>query len=254
MLTNYHTHTKRCRHANGEDREYIENAIKAGIKILGFSDHAPYLFDETWYYSHYRMYVDQIEEYTSSINALKREYQSDIQIHLGFELEYYKTTHQKEIEFLRKYNPEYLVLGQHFVGGETTGCYVSCQSDDSVLTQYVSECIEALKTGHFTYIAHPDIIGYDYSDEAIDKEYTRLLTFAKENGYPIEINCLGIQNRRWYPRRKIFELASTIGNEVIVGIDAHSPNVISKQSFETAHAFVDGLNLNVISKLNLKKP
>ena len=167
MLTNYHTHTKRCRHANGEDREYIENAIKAGIKILGFSDHAPYLFDETWYYSHYRMYIDQIEEYTSSINALKREYQSDIQIYLGFELEYYKTTHQKEIEFLRKYNPEYLVLGQHFVGGETTGCYVSCQSDDSVLTQYVSECIEALKTGHFTYIAHPDIIGYDYSDEAI---------------------------------------------------------------------------------------
>ena len=35
----YHTHTSRCGHANGEDEEYVVNAIKAGIKRLGFSDH-----------------------------------------------------------------------------------------------------------------------------------------------------------------------------------------------------------------------
>ena len=28
MYANYHTHTKRCRHAAGEDREYVEAAIK----------------------------------------------------------------------------------------------------------------------------------------------------------------------------------------------------------------------------------
>lgn len=254
MLANYHTHTKRCRHAHGEDREYIENAIKAGIEILGFSDHAPYLFDETWYYSHYRMFVDQIDEYASSINALKREYQSDIKIYLGFELEYYKNTHQREITFLKKYNPDYLILGQHFVGGETTGCYVACQDDDNILSQYVSECIEGLKTGHFTYIAHPDIIGYDYSSEAIEREYTRLLTFAKENGFPIEINCLGLQNKKWYPRRKIFEIASRIGNDVIIGVDAHVPTALSKQTFENARNFAHGLNLNIIEKVNLIKP
>lgn len=254
MLANYHTHTKRCRHANGSDREYIDSAIKAGVKILGFSDHAPYLFEDKWYYSHYRMFVEQIDEYVSSINALKREYKNDIQIHLGFELEYYKDTHAKEMAFLKKYNPDYLILGQHFVGGEINGCYVACQDDDNTLTQYVSECIEGLKTGHFTYIAHPDIIGYDYSSEAIEREYTRLLTFCKENGYPIEINCLGLQNRRWYPRRKIFELASNIGNEVIIGIDAHTPSVITKQTFDLAKDFVKDLNLNIIEKLNLIKP
>ena len=35
----YHTHTKRCGHAVGEDEEYVIEAIKAGIKDLGFSDH-----------------------------------------------------------------------------------------------------------------------------------------------------------------------------------------------------------------------
>lgn len=41
MLANYHTHTFRCRHALGEDREYIEHAIDGGLKVLGFSDHCP---------------------------------------------------------------------------------------------------------------------------------------------------------------------------------------------------------------------
>ena len=33
MLANYHTHTKRCQHAGGEDREYVEAAIQAGDRI-----------------------------------------------------------------------------------------------------------------------------------------------------------------------------------------------------------------------------
>ena len=34
MNYNLHTHTFRCNHAVGEDREYVENAIKAGMKVL----------------------------------------------------------------------------------------------------------------------------------------------------------------------------------------------------------------------------
>ena len=30
MKANYHTHTFRCKHADGEDKEYVEAAIKAG--------------------------------------------------------------------------------------------------------------------------------------------------------------------------------------------------------------------------------
>lgn len=44
MIANYHTHTPRCNHAVGSEEEYVQQALKAGIKILGFSDHTPYLF------------------------------------------------------------------------------------------------------------------------------------------------------------------------------------------------------------------
>ena len=47
IKANYHTHTKRCRHANGSDRDYIEAAISAGIKTLGFSDHVPLPYRDT---------------------------------------------------------------------------------------------------------------------------------------------------------------------------------------------------------------
>ena len=41
ISANYHTHTIRCKHAVGEEREYIEAAISEDFKILGFSDHTP---------------------------------------------------------------------------------------------------------------------------------------------------------------------------------------------------------------------
>ena len=46
MIANYHTHTWRCRYANGTEREYVERAIEGGLKILGFSDHSPYPFPD----------------------------------------------------------------------------------------------------------------------------------------------------------------------------------------------------------------
>ena len=176
MLCNYHTHTKRCRHATGEDREYVERAIDAGVKILGFSDHAPYIFDDD-YYSYYRMFVHQVEDYVNSVLSLKKEYIKDIDIKLGFELEYYSTKHEREMEFLRQFTPDYIIMGQHFVGGEPGGTYPPCGSGDGFLSKYVDECIEGFKTGDFTYLAHPDIVGYEFSNKAVDLEFSRLLTF-----------------------------------------------------------------------------
>ncbi|MBO7214894.1 MAG: histidinol-phosphatase [Clostridia bacterium] len=250
MLCNYHTHTKRCHHATGTDREYVESAIKLGIKVLGFSDHAPYIFDGN-YYSHYRMFIDEIGEYKNSVLALKREYKNDIDIKYGFELEYYPDKHQREMEFIKKYEPEYLILGQHFVGSEPQGSYIARQSDDSFLINYVNECIEGLKTGDFIYLAHPDIVGYDFSEKVVDREYSRLLQFAKDNDFPVEVNVLGISGNRWYSKRKIFTLAKQIGTKVIIGIDAHSPQAISQHSFDLANELVSGLNLNIIEKLDI---
>ena len=111
MLYNYHTHTARCKHADGTDREYVEAAIQAGIKELGFSDHAPYLFPNTDYYSSFRMKTDELFDYAESVRTLQKEYAKDIRILLGFELEYYPKFHADEMKFLSQVSPDYCILG-----------------------------------------------------------------------------------------------------------------------------------------------
>ena len=62
ITADYHNHTPRCRHASGTEREYIETAIARGLKVLGFSDHSPYLFPGD-YYSTHRMFPEETEAY-----------------------------------------------------------------------------------------------------------------------------------------------------------------------------------------------
>ena len=78
MLANYHTHTKRCHHAWGEDREYVEAAIKAGLQVLGFSDHCPWVYPDG-FVSGIRMTPAETEEYFDSLEWLKKEYEWYVQ-------------------------------------------------------------------------------------------------------------------------------------------------------------------------------
>ena len=62
MLANYHTHTPRCNHAKGSEREFIEKAIKEGFKVLGFSDHTPWPYASD-FVSGMRMRLSQLQGY-----------------------------------------------------------------------------------------------------------------------------------------------------------------------------------------------
>lgn len=107
LKTNWHTHTKRCGHAKGTDEEYVLEAIAAGVKTLGFSDHACYKEPDPGL----RMNYDQYDDYKQSILALKEKYKDQINIYLGMEVEYYPD----QWEDLSRYRKEldYCILGQH---------------------------------------------------------------------------------------------------------------------------------------------
>ena len=233
MLFNYHTHTKRCNHATGEEREYIEAAIQGGLKILGFSDHAPYLFPDG-YQSFFRMKEDKLHEYADTIRTLAKEYEKDIRILCGFELEYYPDYHKDEMAFLKQVNPDYLILGQHFIGNERSNFHShNCPNmGDIYLVAYVTQTIAAFATGDFLYLAHPDLIGYEYTPECIQREYTRLCEAAKKMNIPLEWNFLGARTHRCYPDKRFFEIAAKVGNSIILGSDAHDPCYVVDEASE----------------------
>ena len=261
MIANYHTHTARCHHATGEDEEYINRAIAEGIKILGFSDHAPYIYPEG-YESFYKMTPNESAEYFSSLRHLRDKYLDKIEIHIGYETEYYPALWDKTFDFWKSTNPpEYLILGQHFVREEFSATgerIVHCAKgtdECAMLSRYIDTVIAGLETGAFTYLAHPDVINF-YGDEDFYKaEVERLVLRTKELNIPLEVNLLGMRLNRHYPTPLFWEVASRHCPDVILGSDAHAPErVADKNEIIAALRFADKYKLQVVDTLPLVDP
>ncbi len=252
MIANYHTHTYRCNHAVGTERAYVENAIEGGLKILGFADHTPMIYDNG-YQSHSKMTFGQVEDYVDTVLALKAEYASDIEIHIGFESEYYPKYFDEVNRILSDYPIEYHILGQHFLGnGREEFFCMTPTNQEEYLKRYVDTVIAAFDTGHYIYLAHPDVIGYRGSDQIYERHMRRLCESAKDYDIPLEYNLLGAAEGRHYPDARFWRIAGDVGNKVILGTDAHAPeDVVRPAAEEKAMRTVEKDHLKLIETLNL---
>lgn len=255
MYANYHTHTVRCGHATGSEREYIENAIKAGIKILGFSDHAPMPFDGD-YVSGIRMPCSLAGEYISTIRALAEEYKSDIKIYAGYEAEYYPRIFDRFIEFISKTDCDYLIMGQHFNKYEEGGRYNGAATDkEKDICSYVDEVIEGLSTGKFSYLAHPDLINYNGDSEIYKREMRKICIYAKENKIPLEINLWGLLYKRQYPNPLFWDIVAEVGADAVLGYDAHVPNLFENTELLCeAQEIAEKRNIHLVDEVKLINP
>lgn len=249
---NYHTHTWRCTHAQGTEREYIEKAIEYGIKRLGFSDHIPYEM-EPGYVSTVRMPMSLVKDYRDTLRGLQAEYADRIEILVGFEAEYIPEKFQEMMDMVDAYQFDYLILGQHFFNTEEVGPYTGRPTDDEGrLREYAELLIAAMRTGRFLYVAHPDIMNYQRLDSAYEWEMTRVCMEAKKLHIPLELNVLGFANNKQYPSERFFQIASEVGNDVILGLDAH--DVAAMCDVENYRRCVDlahRLKLNLIDGADL---
>ena len=254
MLTNYHSHTHRCKHAIGTERQYVENAVKAGLQVFGFSDHSPYLFPGG-YYSTFRMRPWELKYYVETVLALRKEYEGVLEIPLGLELEYYPKFFPQLLEMLKDYPIDYLLLGQHFIGNEIEDPYTGYRAgDNSILERYCNQSIEALQTGVYTYFAHPDLINFTGSRQLYREQMRRICREANSCQIPLEINLLGIRGGRNYPNPVFWELAAEENCTVILGMDAHDPgSVLDQTAVESAMKMVRELDLHLIERPVLRK-
>ena len=250
MDYNFHTHTFRCHHASGTEREYIEAAIAGGIREMGFSDHAPWIDPVLGTERNYVVPFSTVDDYRETILALREEYRDKITLYLGFEAEYDPVFPEN----MKRLGAEYLILGQHFFK-KPDGGYIHAATGniDHLLPAYVDAVIAGMKTGKYTYVAHPDVFRYDGEDKTpYVKEMTRLCEASLATGVPLEMNFLGIREGRYYPHPIFLEVAGRVGAPVTFGFDAHSPAVAyDAPSIPKAHALVEKYHLNYIGKPKL---
>ncbi len=254
MIANYHTHTVRCNHAYGDEREYVDEAIRRGLRIFGFSDHTPQYFPGS-YYTHMRMRPYQLMDYCATVFKLRQEYRGKIQIPLGLEAEYYPAIWGELLPRLQDNGIEYLILGQHWLGNEIgEPGSAAAISDEHTLRRYCHQVIDALETGKYTYIAHPDLINFVGERDIYRRHIRDLCRAAKQTGTPLEFNLLGLAYNKHYPNKLLWETAAEEGASAILGMDAHAPaHVADREPEQKALQLVQQLGIRLLDTVELKQ-
>ena len=258
--TNYHTHTERCYHAWGSDEEFVQASIKGGYTELGFSDHACWQYDSD-FVAHMRMPLSEFDGYYESISKLREKYKDQIKILIGLECEYYPKYMDWMKKFIKEKKLDYIILGNHYDTTDELQIYYGrvCNSDRA-LTKYVDDCIAGMSAGLYSYLAHPDLFmrGREIFDEFAAGESRRLCKWCKENNAVLEYNLEGARmcdERKvlWYPHPEFWKIAAEIGNDVIIGVDAHHTESLSNNAYyEKALEHIESLGLHLITELPRK--
>lgn len=254
MFTNYHTHTNYCDHAIGTPEDCVLAALEAGLSELGFSEHIPYIFPDG-HESHFRMKRADLKAYVDDVKALKEKYADKIKIHLGLEVEYYPALFDKTLESVKGLGIEYILLGQHFLDDAETVHGCSPKAEEEHIKTYTELVCEGMRRGVFTYLCHPDMINFTGDREIYDRYARMICETAKECGVPLEFNLLGYSTGRNYPQKRFFEMVAEVGNEVIIGIDAHNPERFFEADFEaSATELLRSLGITPIKTVKFRDP
>lgn len=252
-LKNYHTHTFRCQHAEGDVADYAQMALEKGLSVLGIADHTS-LPDNRWLTM--RMASSALPTYVRAIDEAQVRY-PDLTILKGMECEWTPEYHNYfKDELLGKYAFDYLILGCHFF--PLRGRYASSHGeivDSKSLAAYTEFLIQSMESGLFTFVAHPDLFGLSYSmwDQNTMAAARDILSAAQELELPLEINGFGIMKRRVetpagyrtaYPWQPFWELAREYKITVIVNSDAHRPDYVDL-GLKEGTAFAESLGLTL---------
>lgn len=258
---NYHTHTSRCKHAIGSDEEYVKKAIQNGYTTLGFSDHSVWKYDSD-FEPMIRMKLNEFHEYKQSILHLKEKYKDQIHIELGMEVEYFPKYMNWMKQFLAQEDLDYIIFGNHYYLSDETGIYYG-YCPRQYVQKYFNSCIEGMKTGLYSYLAHPELIMRNHYltwNDEIERQFKRICMTAKDLNLPLEYNVLGMQYNRafhceCYPHHKFWELASQCHNKAIIGMDAHQPDDLDHRLYDQALFNLQALDIeimDIIPKVNFK--
>jgi histidinol-phosphatase (PHP family) len=222
-MIDLHNHTILCNHAKDSIDEYIQKAIKKGIKIYGFSDHAPMNFDEK-----YRMSFDEMDIYEKWIDKVKEKYKNKIKILKGYEVDFVPEVDKRILE--RKV--DYLIGSVHFLNnwGFDNPEFLSewkKRDVDDVYKEYFNLVEKMVTSKMFDIVGHLDLIkvfGHRPKKNDIKLIANKAIEAIADIKMVVEINTAGIRKKvnEFYPSIELLEIIKKSGIDITFGSDAHS--------------------------------
>lgn len=232
-VSTYHAHSS---YSDGENtlEEMVQSAIKCGMKEIGFTEHAPMMFDCSW-----SMPNSRVADYKKEVLYLKEKYKNEIKIYLGIEQDYFSTKADSDYEY---------VLGSvHFVykNGEYLPVDISAEGVKAFIDKHyasdpyeycedyfklVGDIYEKTKChiiGHFDLVTkfNEKMPMIDINHPRYVKAYTEALDKLLKTPAIFEINT-GAISRGYrtspYPDRNMIDYIAKAGKPFAVCSDTHN--------------------------------
>ncbi|MBC8238810.1 MAG: histidinol-phosphatase [Helicobacteraceae bacterium] len=228
MIVDLHNHTVLCNHAEGTIDEYIQEAIKSGTKTFGFSEHAPMDFD-----TQYRLEFDAMQEYQNSVLSAKEKYKNEIEILLGYEVDYLQGHMDERV---LNADVDYLIGSVHFIekwgfdNPEFIGRYED-EDIDEIWQKYFDTIEEMAQSNLFDIVGHLDLIKvfkFMPRKNILDIAKNALLAIKKAD-MVLEINMAGYRKpiKEAYPSKELLRMAFDLDIPITFSSDAHAPEQVS---------------------------
>lgn len=247
QLFNLHTHSNFSDgKANAED--VVIEAVNQGLKVLGFSDHSPVPFENT-----FAIKNDNVNNYITTIKSLKEKYQDKIDIYCSMEMDFIPGIIKDFKKTKEELGLDYMIGSVHLVGNNIEKLWFidgsKVETYDEGLNNYFNGDIkkgvktffyqynEMIETEVFDIVGHLDKIKMHNRNRYFleeDKWYRDLLmetlTLIKEKSLIVEVNTRGIYKKRstdFYPSAWILPIMRELNIPVVISSDAHLPNELT---------------------------
>ena len=275
-LEDWHTHNEMCHHAVGSIEDYLRQAIKSRLQTIGLSDHFPYEFlknIERIPFEEYAITLPEIEGYLSTAELFREKFKSNINVRIGFEVDFFKNQALALNKHLTKVKNrlDYILGSIHILnfrdGRGAWGFDDSRFRNDfeyygsqQVYINYYKKLQKMIRSEDFDF----DIVGHidlpkKFNDnptkkEAVFDEVLKTLELIKARDLTVEINTGGLRKpcKEQYPSEKIIKEIYSLDIPILLGSDAHKPKDIGYK-FKKILKIIKKIGYNQLAHFDKRK-
>ncbi|MDZ4816357.1 MAG: histidinol-phosphatase HisJ family protein [Verrucomicrobiota bacterium] len=256
-LADYHMHTPLCKHCTGAPWEYVKQAIERGLGEIGFSDHCPM---PEWYDPDFRMGRKDMPTYLQIVQDARKRY-PDYPIKFGLEADFHPGTEPYVRQLLTEWKFDYVLGSVHYLNdwGFDNPELVDRFNDrsiESIWEQYFATWEDAIVSGMFDIMAHPDLVkkfGHRPSGP-LRRFYEKALFQCMKHDVAIEVSTAGLRKpvNEIYPSLDFLQLAFEYHIPIVISSDAHQPSEVGI-NFEEALEMVKRVGYTQVARFENRR-
>lgn len=236
-LTDYHTHTPLCQHAEGSPEQFITAALAAQLTEYGIADHAP-MPPELEPFDNWRMDFSQMPQYLAWIDEVRALAPASLTIRAGLECDWFpdieKWTHALE----NIYPWDYLIGSIHYLDKKwdfDNPLWIPKWKNvnvEEVWTDFWNMVVAMADSGLYDILGHIDLIKkFGFVPRGnLNRFYSPAIEAIRAHGTAIEINTSGWHKpcQEAYPTLQFLKLAHHAEIPLCINSDAHAPEEIGR--------------------------